>query len=102
MKWSRVAVVVGPLALVGLGASSGRAAAQRLPPKALVDARSEFQQAKGGVAIQLDPTDVHEADLALQKAEAAWSDAARRSEHDRPRRHRAAQGADRRSAGAAR
>ena len=35
---------------------------------------SEYAQAKGGVAIQLDPTDVHEADLALQKAEQAWDD----------------------------
>ncbi|HEX4448642.1 MAG TPA: OmpA family protein [Polyangiaceae bacterium] len=74
MKWSRVAVALGPLTLslsvAGLTACGG----ERLPPKALVDARSEFQQAKGGVAIQLDPTDVHEADLALQKAEQAWSD----------------------------
>jgi outer membrane protein OmpA-like peptidoglycan-associated protein len=44
------------------------------PPKSLVDARSEYQAAKDGVAMQLDPTDVHEADLALQKAEAAWRD----------------------------
>jgi outer membrane protein OmpA-like peptidoglycan-associated protein len=74
MKWSRVAVVAGPLALIGLGASVGACGGAGLPPKALVDARSEFQQAKGGVAIQLDPTDVHEADLALQKAEQAWAD----------------------------
>ncbi len=44
------------------------------PPKQLVDARSEYARAKGGVAMQLDPTDVHEADLALQRAEAAWKD----------------------------
>jgi outer membrane protein OmpA-like peptidoglycan-associated protein len=74
MKWSRVAVVAGPLALIGMGASVGACGGAALPPKALVDARSEFQQAKGGVAIQLDPTDVHEADLALQKAEQAWAD----------------------------
>jgi outer membrane protein OmpA-like peptidoglycan-associated protein len=73
MKWSRVAVVAGPLALIGLGAGVSACGAAALPPKALVDARSEFQQAKGGVAIQLDPTDVHEADLALQKAEQAWA-----------------------------
>jgi outer membrane protein OmpA-like peptidoglycan-associated protein len=72
MKWSRVAVVAGPLALVGMGASVLACGGAGLPPKALVDARSEFQQAKTGVAIQLDPTDVHEADLALQKAENAW------------------------------
>ncbi|HTB73314.1 MAG TPA: OmpA family protein [Polyangiaceae bacterium] len=74
MKWSRVAVVAGPLALIVLGSSVGACGGAALPPKALVDARSEFQQAKGGVAIQLDPTDVHEADLALQKAEQAWAD----------------------------
>jgi outer membrane protein OmpA-like peptidoglycan-associated protein len=74
MKWSRVAVVAGPLVLVGLCAVGGGCGGAALPPKALVDARSEFQQAKGGVAIQLDPTDVHEADLALQKAEQAWAD----------------------------
>jgi outer membrane protein OmpA-like peptidoglycan-associated protein len=47
---------------------------ERLPPPALVDARREFAAAKDGVAIQLDPTDVHEADLALQRANAAWND----------------------------
>jgi outer membrane protein OmpA-like peptidoglycan-associated protein len=60
--------------VLGLGVLAGACGGERLPPKALVDARSEFQQAKGGVAIQLDPTDVHEADLALQRAESAWSD----------------------------
>ena len=73
MKWSRVAAVAGPLTLIVVGASACGGAA--LPPKELTDARSEFQQAKSGVAIQLDPTDVHEADLALQKAEQAWTDA---------------------------
>jgi outer membrane protein OmpA-like peptidoglycan-associated protein len=43
-------------------------------PKALVDARADYAKAKGGIALQIDPTDVHEADLALQKAESAWSD----------------------------
>ncbi|MDP9002336.1 MAG: OmpA family protein [Myxococcota bacterium] len=46
---------------------------ERIPPKQLVDARSEFQHAKTGVAMQLDPTDVHVADLALQQAEQAWA-----------------------------
>ena len=45
---------------------------ERMPPKALVDAREEFQRAKTGIALQLDPTDVHVADLALQQAEQAW------------------------------
>jgi outer membrane protein OmpA-like peptidoglycan-associated protein len=44
------------------------------PPKQLVDAQNEYARAKGGIAMQMDPTDVHEADLALQKAQAAWKD----------------------------
>jgi outer membrane protein OmpA-like peptidoglycan-associated protein len=44
------------------------------PPKQLVDAQNEYARAKGGIAMQLDPTDVHEADLALQRAQAAWKD----------------------------
>jgi len=73
MKLSRVAVVTAPLAVFAaftLAACGG----ERIPPKALVDARNEYTQAKGGIAVQLDPTDVHEADLALQRAESAWSD----------------------------
>jgi outer membrane protein OmpA-like peptidoglycan-associated protein len=45
------------------------------PPKSLVDARQELASAKGGLAAQLDPTDVHEAELALRRAEDAWSNA---------------------------
>jgi outer membrane protein OmpA-like peptidoglycan-associated protein len=45
-----------------------------LPPKTLVDAQNELARAKGGIAMQLDPTAVHEAELALQKAERAWAD----------------------------
>lgn len=47
---------------------------ERMPPKTLVDAQNELARAKGGIAMQLDPTDVHEAELALQKAEHAWSE----------------------------
>ena len=61
---------LAPLALAAVAACGG----DRVPPKQLVDARAEFQQAKGGIAAQLDPTDLHEADLALQKAESAWND----------------------------
>jgi outer membrane protein OmpA-like peptidoglycan-associated protein len=43
------------------------------PPKQLVDARAEYQRAKDQ-AMQIDPTDVHEADLALQHAEQVWRD----------------------------
>jgi len=70
MKSSRAFVVVGVLIVAGLSACGG----ERLPPKALSDAREEFQRAKTGIAMQLDPTDVHEADLALQHANQAWND----------------------------
>ncbi len=59
-------VALGSFALAACGG-------ERIPPKALVDARNEFSRAKSGVTVQLDPTDVHEADLALQRAEAAWN-----------------------------
>jgi outer membrane protein OmpA-like peptidoglycan-associated protein len=55
-------LLLGPLACAG----------EQVPPKALVDARIEYVRAKDGIAMQLDPTDVHEADLALQRAEMAW------------------------------
>jgi outer membrane protein OmpA-like peptidoglycan-associated protein len=60
-----------------LGAAAGSLAAcagERIPPKALLDARADCQRAREGIAMQLDPTDVHEADLALQRAEKAWLD----------------------------
>lgn len=47
-------------------------ASEHLPPKALVDARADFTRTRDGIASQLDPTDVHEADLALQRAEQAF------------------------------
>jgi outer membrane protein OmpA-like peptidoglycan-associated protein len=71
----RTVVVSSVLAALtaGLAGCGGEVPA----PKALVDARAEYAKAKGGVTLQLDPTDVHEADLALQKAEGAWN-----SSHD--------------------
>jgi outer membrane protein OmpA-like peptidoglycan-associated protein len=69
MKSSRAAWV-SALAVACLSACGG----ERMPPKALSDARDEFHRAKTGIAIQLDPTDVHEADLALQRANQAWGD----------------------------
>jgi outer membrane protein OmpA-like peptidoglycan-associated protein len=50
-------------------------AGERVPPKALLDARADYTRTHDGLAMQLDPTDVHEADLALQRAEQAWRDA---------------------------
>jgi outer membrane protein OmpA-like peptidoglycan-associated protein len=69
MASSRIVVLLA-VASLGAAACGGDVPA----PKALVDARAEYAKAKGGLALQLDPTDVHEADLALQKAESAWSD----------------------------
>jgi outer membrane protein OmpA-like peptidoglycan-associated protein len=65
----RSVVLIGGLALAVV-ACGGEIPA----PKALQDARAEYAKAKGGVALQVDPTDVHEADLALQKAEQVWKD----------------------------
>ena len=79
MKWSQVASVtlaalaVGPLAVASSVVVAG-CGGTHLPPKALTDAREEYTRAKSGVAIQLDPTDVNEADLALQRAEQAFAD----------------------------
>ncbi len=64
---------VGALAALAFVTVAGCAGA-RIPPPQLVDARNEYGRAKGGPAMQLDPTDVHEADLALQRAEQAWAD----------------------------
>jgi outer membrane protein OmpA-like peptidoglycan-associated protein len=70
MKSSHAVIVAALAVAAGLSACGG----ERLPPKALSDARDEFHRAKTGIAIQLDPTDVHEADLALQRANQAWGD----------------------------
>jgi outer membrane protein OmpA-like peptidoglycan-associated protein len=70
MSWMRILSLAAPVCAVSLVACGG----ERMPPKTLVDAQNELARAKGGVAMQLDPTDVHEAELALQKAERAWSD----------------------------
>jgi outer membrane protein OmpA-like peptidoglycan-associated protein len=62
-------MVILPIAMGLLSACGG----ERIPPKALVDARADFVRSRD-VAIQLDPTDVHEAEVALQRAEKAWLD----------------------------
>jgi outer membrane protein OmpA-like peptidoglycan-associated protein len=61
-----------PLAVLigGVAACAGEVPA----PRQLADARDEYQKAKSGVAMQVDPTDVHEAELALSHAEAVWKD----------------------------
>jgi outer membrane protein OmpA-like peptidoglycan-associated protein len=69
MNWNRIAVLAIPVTLFGVAACGG----EKIPPKSLVDARTDYFQARDGMAGRLDPTDVHEADVALQKAEHAWS-----------------------------
>jgi outer membrane protein OmpA-like peptidoglycan-associated protein len=71
MKWNYALVAVLPVILVGAEACGG----EHMPPKSLVDARADYSQARNGLAMQLDPTDVHEADVSLQTAEQAFRDA---------------------------
>ncbi len=68
MRWNRIAVLVAPVTVVGIAACAG----ERIPPKALLDARTDVYQLRDAPAARLDPTDVHEADIALQRAERAW------------------------------
>jgi outer membrane protein OmpA-like peptidoglycan-associated protein len=68
MNWNRIAVLAVPVTLVGVMACGG----EKIPPKSLVDARADYYTARDGLAGRLDPTDVHEADVSLQKAERAW------------------------------
>jgi outer membrane protein OmpA-like peptidoglycan-associated protein len=68
---TKIVLVTLALAAATAGLACG---GDRVPPKSLVDARAEYDRAKTGITMQLDPTDVHEADLALQKAESAWND----------------------------
>ena len=48
-------------------------AGTHLAPAELVNARAELVRAKQGPAAQLDPTDLHDAELALNRAEAAFA-----------------------------
>jgi outer membrane protein OmpA-like peptidoglycan-associated protein len=50
------------------------------PPRELLDARAAYQRAEYGQASRLSPTSVHEADLALQKAERSYQDDAKSPE----------------------
>ena len=67
--------VLGSVATLVLATAVSACGGSPPPPKSLVDARNELAAAKGGLAAQLDPTDLHEAELALQRAESAWSNA---------------------------
>jgi outer membrane protein OmpA-like peptidoglycan-associated protein len=56
------------------GAAAAACGGERNPPRTLVDAHDEYIRASQGIAMQLDPTDLHEADLALRRAERAWTE----------------------------
>jgi outer membrane protein OmpA-like peptidoglycan-associated protein len=62
--------IIGGAAIVAAVSCAG----ERTPPQSLVNARADYVHAKDGLAMQLDPTDVHEAKVALDRAEQAWQD----------------------------
>jgi outer membrane protein OmpA-like peptidoglycan-associated protein len=68
MKLCLATSILVPLAL-------SACAHQATTPKELLDARAEYARARDGIAMRLDPTDVHEAWAALQRAETANRDA---------------------------
>jgi len=57
--------------LAGLACAAAACGGTRLPPRELTEAREEFYHARDTVG-SIDPTHVHEADLALTNAESAW------------------------------
>jgi outer membrane protein OmpA-like peptidoglycan-associated protein len=69
VKRALLGVLIAPFA-VAAAACAGEVPA----PRQLVDAREEYQKAKASIAMQVDPTDVHEAELALARAERVWKD----------------------------
>jgi len=62
------------VSLVALVSAGVACAGQTPPPQELVNARAELVRAHSAATAQLDPTDVHVADLALQRAERAFDD----------------------------
>jgi outer membrane protein OmpA-like peptidoglycan-associated protein len=70
MNWNHALAAAVPVILAGSVGCAG----EHIPPKSLVDARADYAQARNGLAMQLDPTDVHEADVSLQSAEQAFHD----------------------------
>jgi outer membrane protein OmpA-like peptidoglycan-associated protein len=71
IRGHRTVVGTFPIIVASLVAGLGACAATRMPPRELTDARDEVLEARDS-ASRLDPTDVHEADLALLNAERAW------------------------------
>ena len=71
MKWSHVVPILSTLVW---SAASTACGGERVPPKSLLDARADYVRAHDGMALKFAPTEVHEADLALQRAEQAFRD----------------------------
>ena len=67
MKSKAALVGIGSLLAVVVGCGG-----ERVTPKSLADARADFVRVHDGAAARLDPTDVHEADIALRRAEASY------------------------------
>jgi outer membrane protein OmpA-like peptidoglycan-associated protein len=67
MNRKHTALLIAPVIALVAGC-----AGERVPPRALADARADYFHARDGVATRLDPTDVHEAEIALQQAERAF------------------------------
>jgi outer membrane protein OmpA-like peptidoglycan-associated protein len=72
MKQLRKSVL---LTLSGLWAMSVMSCASTPAPQELLDARSAYQHAQSGPAVQYKPDQVHEAKVALDKAEQSYADA---------------------------
>jgi outer membrane protein OmpA-like peptidoglycan-associated protein len=68
MKRTIPMALLVPLVCAALPACASR----QIEPKQLVEARETLVLTHEGVAQQLDPTDLHAADVALQRAEEAW------------------------------
>ncbi len=67
MNRKQSAILASPIFLAAVAC-----AGERVAPQSLVDARTQLVHAKDGPAGRLDPTDVHEAEVALERAEQAW------------------------------
>jgi outer membrane protein OmpA-like peptidoglycan-associated protein len=63
-----VSLTIVPLVLAAFACGS------TIPPKELVDARAAYKRAEEGPAAQFQPAELHDAKVALEKAEGAFSD----------------------------
>ncbi len=70
MGWMRLVLVMLPFLLFFTQACGGAA----IPPKELTDARNAYTKAQTGPAAELTPAQLHEAKVALDRAEVAFKD----------------------------